>query len=57
MTEVSYRVMHVVSINFYKNIDVIICTYGNVCMKVAKKKNASGKISFTKMLIMIVFEV
>lgn len=34
----SYRVMHVVLINFYKNIDVIICTYGNVCMKVAKKK-------------------
>lgn len=34
----SNRVMHVVLINFYKNIDVIICTYGNVCMKVAKKK-------------------
>lgn len=38
MTEMSYRVMHVVLINFYKNIDVIICTYGNICMKVAKKK-------------------
>lgn len=34
----SYRVMHVVLIYFYKNIDVIICTYDNVCMKVAKKK-------------------
>lgn len=55
----SYRVMHVVLIYFYKNIDVIICTYDNVCMKVAKKKkkNSSGKISFTKMLIMIAFEV
>lgn len=43
MTEVSYRVMHVVLINFYKNIDVIICTYGNVCMKVAKIKIPVGK--------------